>query len=634
MRDGGTVATVNRRESLATAGRNRIREPVTAKATHRGHWQESAHLHQIIETISSGPDLSTILRGIVNLVTEATGCHACFIYFIEQDRFVLRAASSMYAHLEGSVQFGRDEGLAGWVARTRRSAFIRERALQDPRVLYIAELEEERFQSLVSVPILARSSEVAGVISVHASAPHEFRHADREFLESTASLVAGAIENARLYEDATKKVAILSELSRLAQRIAAAGTPDELLHLAVNESRRLLNARRCELYLIEAEEQLVLAQASPARGGDRPQDLRQLWTSLFDSSKESQAATQVAAEILRGDRADGAPVVAPLVAGTERLGLLAVFLDRPEPDARWVVGAVASHTAVAMKHLRLVDWLRQKNLARDFLEALAHPGFSPDELAAMAVRLGCNLQAPHLVLAATPRPQSPTARAKDHGHRPADGLAWDDLVGRLEVRLRADFQGCLLDRRGEVLRGLFRVGSAGPGATLEALRKVVRDSGDLDSLAIGVSETCRGREELAHGFEEADYAARMGPLMKAEADVSSYPELGAYRYVLASASGVRDGSLERLARLVDYERRRGTELLRTLKVYLDHRGNIARTARALYMHPNTLRQRLARIAAVADIDLEREDWVSLAMALRVVELRQLQGAPGRVDDDQ
>jgi sugar diacid utilization regulator len=329
-------------------------------------------------------------------------------------------------------------------------------------------------------------------------------------------------------------------------------------------------------------------------------------------------------------------VVAPLVAGSERLGLLAAFLDRPESDSRWVLGAVASHAAVAIKHLRLVDWLKRKNLARDFLEALTKPSTGPDEVATMAIRLGCNLQAPHLVLAATPRPQLPTPRTKGRDHRQADGLDWDELFGRLEARLRADLPGCLLDRRGEILRGLLRVGSAGPGATLEALRNVLREPGlgGPGSLAIGVSDECRGREELVHGFQEADYAARVGPLMKEEAEVSSYPDLGAYRYVLESASGVRDGSLERLERLVDYERRRGTELLRTLKVYLDQRGNIARTARTLYMHPNTLRQRLARIAAVADIDLEREDWISLAMAIRVVELRQMQGATGRVDDDQ
>jgi GAF domain-containing protein len=590
-------------------------------------WRESAHLYQIIETISSGPDLSTILHGIVRLVTEATGCHACFIYFIAQDRFVLRAASSMYSHLEGRVQFGLDEGLAGWVARKHRSAFIRDHALEDPRVIYVPELEEEQFQSLVSVPILARSGDVAGVISVHASAPHEFRLADREFLESTASLVAGAIENARLYESATNKVALLSRLSRLAQRVAAAASPEELLPLAVDECRELLNARRCELYLIEAEEQLVLARASPPHSAHRPVDLRQLWTSVFDTAEESPVEAHVAAEILWGDRAEGIPLVAPLVAGKERLGLIAALLDSPEQDARWVLAAVASHTAVALKHLRLVDWLRQKNLAKDFFDALAGPNSNPDEIRAMAGRMGFNLDAPTVVLVAMPGAPNRGHRAKSRGRGSETALDWDDVTDRLEARLRNDFPGCLLHRREEMLRALVRVGAPGVEATLDSIRRVFGETGVGSSglITVGVSDVCQGREDLAKGFVEADYAARVGPFVGG-GWVCGYAELGAYRYVGAGAAGVRDGSQERLERLVEYERRRGTELLRTLEVYLDQKGNVARTARAMYMHPNTLRQRLARIEAVSGLDLEREDWVSLAMAIRVLTLRRLEKA--------
>ena len=599
----------------------------------RYRWRESAHLYQIIETISSGPDLSTILHGIVNLVTEATGCHACFIYFIARDRFVLRAASSMYSHLEGQVQFGKDEGLAGWVARQHRSAFIRERALEDPRVIYVPELDEERFQSLVSVPILSRSGEVAGVISVHASAPHEFRPADREFLESTASLVGGAIENARLYESATNKVALLSKLSKLAQRVAAAASPEELLPLAVDECRALLNARRCELYLIEAEEQLVLARASPPHGADRPLDLRQLWTSVFDTTEESPVQAHVAAEILWGDRAEGVPLVASLVAGTERIGLLAALLDSPETDARWVLAAVASHTAVALRHLRLVDWLRQKNLAKDFFDALAKPDSDGEDVRAMAGRLGFNLDAPHVVVLAAPGASNRDHRTKARGRPQDKRLNWDDVMDRLEARLRNDFPGCQLHRHEDLLRALVRVGAPGGAATIDAIRRVFGESGVGSSspMAVGVSDVCQGHGDLAKGFIEADNAARVGPLVGG-GPVCSYAELGAYRYVVAGAASVRDGSQERLERLVDYERRRGTELLRTLEVYLDQKGNVARTARAMYMHPNTLRQRLARIEAVAGLDLEREDWVSLAIAIKVVALRRRQGASRPTND--
>ena len=59
-----------------------------------------------------------------------------------------------------------------------RSAFISEGALEDPRVKYFPEFEEERFQSLVSVPMFGRDGEVMGIISLHAEAPHEFVRTD------------------------------------------------------------------------------------------------------------------------------------------------------------------------------------------------------------------------------------------------------------------------------------------------------------------------------------------------------------------------------------------------------------------------------------------------------------------------
>ncbi len=79
-------------------------------------------LYQIVEVISSGPDLHTILHGFVPLVTAATDSHGCFVYFVEDGQLVMRAASAGYSQLEGKVRLSREEGLAGWVARTERSA--------------------------------------------------------------------------------------------------------------------------------------------------------------------------------------------------------------------------------------------------------------------------------------------------------------------------------------------------------------------------------------------------------------------------------------------------------------------------------------------------------------------------------
>ena len=104
---------------------------------------------------------------------------------------MLRAASPRYSELVGKLEWGLDEGLTGWVARTKTPEFIRERALEDPRMKFVPELDEDRFQSMVAVPILARDGDVIGVVVLHTEAPREFDDDVVNFLVHTASLVAG-----------------------------------------------------------------------------------------------------------------------------------------------------------------------------------------------------------------------------------------------------------------------------------------------------------------------------------------------------------------------------------------------------------------------------------------------------------
>jgi hypothetical protein len=63
-----------------------------------------------------------------------------------------------------------------WSPGSPRKAFVRENLPADPRVKYVPELEGERFQSLIWVPVLARDGDSIGVISMHTEAPREFAH--------------------------------------------------------------------------------------------------------------------------------------------------------------------------------------------------------------------------------------------------------------------------------------------------------------------------------------------------------------------------------------------------------------------------------------------------------------------------
>ncbi len=586
---------------------------------------ERAYLYRLIETIGSGPDLEAILAGVTRLVTEATACHACLIWFEQDGRLVLRSSSAPYTHLAGKVSMAIDEGLAGWVYRTRRSTFIEQNALDDPRVKYFAELEEERFQSLVAVPVFGRSGDAIGVIALHAEAPREFDRADLDFLEHTAALIAGAIENARLYEDATARVQLLTDLSRLLQKIAQAGDQDRLLEVVVSGLRQLTGATRVEVHLFGPDERLRVEVARPRRASGLPVDERALRAGSTPGSTEEEEGRRLV-RALWPDEPPGWPLVESLVAGDERLGLLVALVPTSAAAGlRAAVAGVAAHTAVALKQHQVIERLLEKTLLKDFFRSLSSVDGMPEETAELAARLHCDLEAPHLVVHVVPW----------HGASPAEGRGrsgqarrWRERAVQVESRLATRFPGLLVDTLEDALRALIPLRDDVDVDAVAMIRAIEWGPPEEEGFTIGVSNVCVGGSSYPHGFDEAERAAEVGGLIRRGPGVMTYSDLGPYRYALLAEPDDRDPFQRALDTLATYDRRRGTELLDTLEAYLGRRGNVVGTSRDLYIHPNTLRQRLDRIQRLSGVDLERDDWLSLAVATKIVKLRRMRATAG------
>ena len=393
--------------------------------------------------------------------------------------------------------------------------------------------------------------------------------------------MAGAVENARLYEETRRRVGELEQLSRLGETIARAETLDELLPEVVASSVELLGASACHLYLLDpASEELQLRASAPAEA----------------EARATLTLAGLGPEIAR--RGKRTSVATPLVAGDELLGLL-LGEGTTESD---LAHAVANQTAVAIKKIELIERLTEKNLIKDFFEQLAG-GSTLGDVEGRAARLGCDLERPHLVLAAAP---------------PHDGL---------EKALAALAPGSLFDRRDDSVRALLRVPAAGTDHLLDGIRRV---QAELEPpIAIGVSSPCQGIASFAAGFEEARHALLGTSVLQSQPGVMVYDELGPYKYLLRMSldSSVRDSHRDAVARLAEYDRQRSTSLLPTLEEFLRRRGNISATAEALYVHPNTLRQRLRRIMEISGIDLRRDDWLMVEIALKLVKLERLSGPP-------
>jgi DNA-binding PucR family transcriptional regulator len=88
---------------------------------------------------------------------------------------------------------------------------------------------------------------------------------------------------------------------------------------------------------------------------------------------------------------------------------------------------------------------------------------------------------------------------------------------------------------------------------------------------------------------------------------------------------MRDPQREALRVLLAYDQQHHTTLVATLEEFLRRRGSVSGTSESLYIHPNTLRQRLRRIAEVSGIDLATDDWLVIELALRLLKLERVLG---------
>jgi DNA-binding PucR family transcriptional regulator len=125
--------------------------------------------------------------------------------------------------------------------------------------------------------------------------------------------------------------------------------------------------------------------------------------------------------------------------------------------------------------------------------------------------------------------------------------------------------------------------------------------------------------QLPRSLREAQLALRLQKATSPEEKTSVFGELDVFR-MLVSVDDL--GDIERFAekwlgKMIEYDRRRNTELVATLTQHLQHGGAYQATARALSVHRSTLKYRLQRIRELTGLDLtDPETHFNLALATR------------------
>lgn len=149
---------------------------------------------------------------------------------------------------------------------------------------------------------------------------------------------------------------------------------------------------------------------------------------------------------------------------------------------------------------------------------------------------------------------------------------------------------------------LERIGDR--ASVVVAIGPVAPDVAGLPEARVGVDRTLRVLRE-----GRARRVARL-------ADVQVEALMTDLRDLVAARGDRPTGSL---ARLIAYDEEHQAQLVPTLAAWLDALGDVAAAARSLYVHPNTFRYRLRRVAEVGELDLADPEARFVAMLqLRVL----------------
>ncbi len=177
-------------------------------------------LNRIARYVSGGLGFKDTLKHIIEGVKRLIDYDAGRIYFLDRKRQILvpmtvrydpKEYPYPYTELVKKTEIKVGEGLTGWVAKTGQAVIVGD-AERDRRVKHLPGTPY-RDESLLAVPLLSEGK-VIGVITLAKLGLNQFGLNELRLLTILANQAAGAIENARLYEE-TKYLTNIDPLTGL-----------------------------------------------------------------------------------------------------------------------------------------------------------------------------------------------------------------------------------------------------------------------------------------------------------------------------------------------------------------------------------------------------------------------------------
>ena len=245
---------------------------------------QTEFLVRLADTLNNTLDLKTLLERAASLI-RAVIDYRIFAILLYNDRTNDLRMRFQIGHQPETerMRIRMGQGIVGEVAQTRQPMLINDVTRASNYINANPDVRSE-----LAVPLITKNRMI-GVIDIQAEQLNYFRQEHLHLLTLTASRIAGAVENARLYTRVARQAQTLQVLNEISREITSILDPDALLERVGQLVRRIIDYQMFSVWLVNERDQLLVnrlsirsTQRSDVKAKDHPPE--EVKRTIWDSS--------------------------------------------------------------------------------------------------------------------------------------------------------------------------------------------------------------------------------------------------------------------------------------------------------------------------------------------------------------
>jgi sigma-B regulation protein RsbU (phosphoserine phosphatase) len=213
------------------------------------------YLMQLADALNTTLDLETLLRRTSELVREVIPYRIFAILLLNDRTRELRMRFQIGHSAEAErLRLPLGKGVVGQVALTRQPVLLNDASSAE---YYVA--ANPGVRSELAVPLIAKNR-LIGVMDIESEQAGYFRPEHLRLLTLTASRIAQAIENARLYARVSRQAQTLTVLNEIATELTSILDLDPLLEKVGQLLRRLIDYQMFTILLLDEKGETLITR--------------------------------------------------------------------------------------------------------------------------------------------------------------------------------------------------------------------------------------------------------------------------------------------------------------------------------------------------------------------------------------